>query len=303
MTFKVAIGASSFAAADPAPLRLLEAAGVKVLPNPYGRKLTEEEIMAHLVGVDGLLAGLEPLTRRVLTNSPSLRAIARIGVGMTNVDLGAAEELGVKVSNTPDGPTEAVAELTLAAMLGLARKIHGMNNAMHDGQWEKQMGTGLKGSTALVVGFGRIGRRVSEILDFLGVKILAYDPFTRVDDRLAKQVSLEDGLPVADFILVHAGGEQVILGAKEFASCKDGVYVLNAGRGGLVDEAALEAALAVGKVGGAWLDVFESEPYVGPLAESPQVIATPHVGTYTVQCRVGMECAAVENLLRHLGEE
>ena len=120
MSLRVAIGPSSFAEEDSTPLRLLEAAGVEVVPNRWKRRLTEAEIIEHLQDVDGLIAGLEPLNRKVLQSArPRLRALARVGIGMANVDQDAARELGIRVSSTPDGPTEAVAEMTLAALLGV----------------------------------------------------------------------------------------------------------------------------------------------------------------------------------------
>ena len=127
MSFRVAVGPSSFAAQDDTPLKMLGSAGCEVVPNPFGRRLTEEEIIAHLEGIDGLIAGLEPLNRKVLSSAPGLKAIARVGIGMTNVDFDAAAEFGVKVSNTPDGPVAAVAEMTLTALLALGRKEHNRN--------------------------------------------------------------------------------------------------------------------------------------------------------------------------------
>ena len=153
MNITVAIGPSSFAESDPAPRRLLDAAGVHVRENPFGRRLTEEEIITQLDGVDGLLAGLEPLNRRVIASaSPRLKAIARVGIGTANVDFEAAAEFGVKVSNTPDPPAQAVAEMTLCAMLALARQILPMNAALHAGKWEKAIGIGLSGATLLLGG-------------------------------------------------------------------------------------------------------------------------------------------------------
>ena len=120
---KVAISTSSFSSLDPAPMDLLHSKGLKVVPNPYSRKLTEDEIISHLQGVDGLLAGLEPLKATVFKSCPQLKVIARVGIGMDNVDIDAANTAGIKVSNTPEGPTEAVAEMTLAAALALTRSI------------------------------------------------------------------------------------------------------------------------------------------------------------------------------------
>ena len=143
---KVAITTSSFASIDSSPLELLEAKGFEIVQNPYGRKLTEEEAISHLQGVDGLLAGLEPLNGNVFRQCPQLKAVARIGIGMDNVDMKAAEKAKIKVSNTPDGPTDAVAEMTLASALTLCRKIIPANFALHHKQWQKSIGLGLKNS-------------------------------------------------------------------------------------------------------------------------------------------------------------
>ncbi len=302
MTYRVAIGPSSFAANEKKPLKILEKAGVEVVANPFGRRLTEAEIMAHLQGVDGLIAGLEPLNRQVLTSFPQLRAIARVGIGMDNVDLETAKELGIKVSNTPDEPAQAVAEMTLAVLLALCRGLVSANASMHAGRWQKAVGTGLIGTKVLLIGYGRIGRRVGELLRNFGAVVFVADPFLS-DSRLnndERVVSLAEGLSEVSIISLHASGNEVILGENEFRKMQNGVIILNAARGELVDEDALIKALENGKVRGAWFDVFRQEPYAGRLCEFEQVLLTPHISTYTQQCRLNMEMAAVKNLLRDL---
>jgi D-3-phosphoglycerate dehydrogenase len=304
MTLVVAIGPSSFAEKDPTPLSLLKEAGVEIKPNPFGRRLTEEEIIAHLEGVDGLIAGLEPLNRKVLSSaSPRLQALARVGIGMDNVDSQAARELGIAVSNTPDPPAIAVAELTLSALLSLARQLGPSNNALHRGEWKKIIGKGLVGAQVLIVGYGRIGRRVAHLLRAFGAEILVHDPFLEEGSLNVGEnvISLEEGLAVAEVISLHASGKETILGPEEFARMREGVVLLNSARGELVDEDALVAALSTGKVAGAWFDAFWKEPYQGPLASFDQVLLTPHVGTYTEQCRLEMESQAARNLLKDLG--
>ena len=306
MTMLVAIGPSSFAESDPAPRRLLDAAGVHVRENPFGRRLTEEEIITQLVGVDGLLAGLEPLNRRVIASAaPRLKAIARVGIGTANVDFEAAAEFGVKVSNTPDPPAQAVAEMTLGAMLALARQILPMNAALHAGKWEKAIGIGLSGATLLLVGYGRIGRRVAALAKAFGARVLVYDPYLPEEtlEEVTQVASLEAGLAEADIVSLHASGDDCLLNSAAFAHMKEGVLLLNSARGELVDECALLAALDAGRVGGLWFDAFVREPYNGPLIRYPQALLTPHTGTYTRQCRLEMETAAVHNLLRDLGIE
>ena len=297
---KILIGPSSFGVVDAAPIARLRDAGVEVVPNPFGRRLTEQELLALLPGVVGLIAGLEPLTESVLEQS-ELRAISRSGVGMSNVDLDAAKRLGIAVRNTPDAPTAAVAELTLAALLALLRQIVPMSVDLHAGRWTRSPGAQLEGRIVAVVGYGRIGRRVSALLLAFGARVIAVDPHATAVESPIELRALGEALPRADIVTLHASGEDAVLGEAELLSLKRGAFVLNGGRGGLVDEAALCAALESGQVAGAWIDAFADEPYSGPLAHFPQVLLTPHVGSFTIECRRRMEMEAVDNLLDALG--
>ena len=302
---KVAISTSSFASMDSSPLKLLEAKDLEIVENCYGRKLTEEETINHLQGVDGLLAGLEPLNGNVFRQCPQLKAIARVGIGMDNVDVEAAVKAKIKVSNTPDGPTDAVAEMTLAAALTLCRNIIPANFALHHKQWQKSIGLGLRNTNVLFIGYGRIGRKTAELFRVLGARIFVSDPALNQSELMfgEKFIELNDGLKSADIISLHAGGNEHILTASEFEQMKDGVIILNSARGSLIDENSLIKALESGKVASAWLDVYPKEPYAGKLTEYEQVLLTPHISTYTVQCRRDMEMVAVKNLLRDLGIE
>jgi D-3-phosphoglycerate dehydrogenase len=275
---------------------ILLRAGCEVRRNPYGRKLTEDEATAFLQGASGLLAGLEPLTGRVLSACPDLCAIARIGIGLDNVDQAACARMGIKLSNTPDGPTEAVAELTLAALLAVARNFVSANNALHAGVWRKEVGLSLRGLKVLVVGGGRIGSKVRETLALLGCEVKTHDLFVAADFT-----ALGDGLAWADVVSLHASGSEQVIGAAEIAAMRDGVVILNSARGGLLDEDALYDGLTSGKISACWLDVFPAEPYSGKLASCPQALLTPHIATYTKQCRLSMEMEAVNNLLKDLG--
>jgi D-3-phosphoglycerate dehydrogenase / 2-oxoglutarate reductase len=299
---KIAISTSSFASSDSTPIELLKSKGIEVIQNPYGRKMTESEIIDHLHDVDGLLAGLEPLNQNVFNNSPLLKAIARVGIGMDNVDLAAAKRAGVKISNTPEGPTNAVAEMTVGAALALVRNIIPANQALHEKKWSKSIGQGLKNTTVLVVGYGRIGRRVAELFKNFGSEIMICDPLVRESeiDKSFNLVAIQEGLQTAQIISLHAAGDEPILTSNEFGLMKEGVMLLNSARGNLIEEQALIDALDSGKVASGWLDTFTSEPYSGRLTEYSQLILTPHMSTYSVQCRKDMEMAAVDNLLRDL---
>lgn len=301
MRSKILLGPSSFAQNDKTPLTRLLKAGYEVIDNPYKRKLTKAELFDLLTPeVVGIIAGLEPLDREILQHS-ELKVVSRVGSGMSSVDQPAAKELGIEVRSTPNGPTQAVAELTLGALLSLLRMIPRMDRSLHSGKWDKHIGVQLEGKTVLIVGYGRIGCRVAELLTPFAVRILVVDPFlSQSDVPDVELLSLGEALPIADIVTLHCDGETCLLGEHEFSQIKKGAFLLNVARGGLVDEAAITDALDAGTLAGAWLDTFINEPYRGPLCGRENVVLTPHVGSYTLECRQGMENEAVDNLLEAL---
>lgn len=299
MKKKVLIGPSTFAAIDREPLDKLLAAGFEVIGNPFGRKIAKKELINLLPGINGLIAGLETLDREVMELS-DLKVISRCGSGMSNVDQEAAKELGIKVYCTPEGPTNSVAELTVGILISLIRLVPLMDSALHNNIWDKKIGFELRAKTVLIIGFGKIGRRVSELLKPFQVNIIVSDPFLSGEIGDISILPLDRALPQADIITIHASGEKIILGDREFCMMKEGVFILNGARGGLIDEDALISALEDGRIRGAWLDTFSQEPYTGPLTRYPQVVLTPHVGSYTRECRKGMEMEAVQNLINVL---
>jgi len=295
---KVLIGPSVFGEKNPAPRERLEEAGFRILMNPFRRRLTKGELVDLLrQDVSGIIAGLEALNEDVLKGS-HLKVISRCGAGTTNVDLTAAGKMGIDVFSTPDAPTNAVAELTLGAMISLLRLLPRMNEDLHSRQWKKQIGCQLEGKVIAVIGFGRIGRRLVELLSPFRVHVLAIDPAVRSYPRWVVQTSLDEALARADIVSLHASGEECVLGPREISLMKRGAFLLNGARGGLVDEDALARALENGQIRGVWLDAYEEEPYTGILTKYPQAILTPHVGSYTEECRVQMETEAVKNLIR-----
>ncbi len=293
---KVVVGASAFADGNIEIENLFTEKGIELVKNPFGRRLTLEETIEHLKGAEGLLAGLEPLNEEVFSKCPDLRAIARIGIGMDNVDKAAAERHGIKVSNTPEGPTDAVAEMTVSALLSICHNIIPSNNDVHNSIWKKRLGRSITELTVLVVGYGHIGRKTASMLEALGAKVIVYDKY----NDSASTCRLEEGLRNADVISLHASGADEIISAEMINSMKDGVIILNSARGGLINEKGLYDALKSGKVSYFWGDALWKEPYDGLLQECDNAILTPHICTYTTKCRNSMEMQAVKNLFRDL---
>jgi len=301
---RVFISTTTFAQDDPCILDVLYKAGAMVTMNPYHRRLNEAEITDILVKgrYDGLLAGLEPLTKDVLAKAKDLKVISRVGVGLDNIDQDSARELGIKVFNTPGVLTDAVAELTLGLILALLRKVAFLDRKMHAGQWDKKMGTLLKGKTLGLVGFGHIGERVAQLALAFGAKVVFCD-VRKVKKSSAKQVTLARLVKSSDIISLHSSGEDCLIGEKEIRASRPGVIIVNTARGRLVDEKALLKGLISGKVAGAALDVFEQEPYDGKFCKNDNVILTPHIGSYAKESRLIMEKMAIENLIKGFKEK
>ena len=300
---KIAITTSSFAKFSQEPLQLLAARGIEYVLNPHGRALREEEIAPLLEGCVGVAAGTEPYTKAVLAALPGLKVISRCGVGMDNVDLPAAKDLGIAVCNTPEGPTEAVAELVLGLALDLLRGISLQDRAMRAGVWKKHMGSLLAGRRVGIVGMGRIGRAVQKKFDLLGAITAYADPY--VENGPCQRFELDELLASSELISLHvagpAKGEGPLLDARRVNLLPAGAWLINCARGGVVDEAALFARLKDGSLAGAALDVFEEEPYTGPLLDLENTLLTPHIGSYARQARAKMEEDTILNLLQALG--
>ena len=300
---KIAITTTTFAEFSNEPLRLLQEAGIDYVVNPHGRKLTEDEVIELLQGCAAVAAGTEPLTDRVMDALPMLKTISRCGVGLDNVDLGAAGKRGIKVCNTPDGPTIAVAELTIAYGLNLIRKVTQMDRELRAGIWKKRMGNTLRGKKLGIIGFGRIGQAVASVFSSLGVEVAFNDP--AVTSSVYPRMALGDLLPWADVLSLHcsrAGGECSLFTTEQLGIMRNGSWLINASRGGIVDEKALYGLLKDGHLAGAAIDVFEREPYDGPLKDLDNVILTPHIGSYAMESRIQMEIDTIKNLIGVLSE-
>lgn len=235
----------------------------------------------------------------------SLKLVVRGGVGLDSIDVDHAQSLGIAVMNTPAASSVAVAELAMAHMLSCCRGVPGADHAMKDGRWEKKAyskGRELYHSTLGLIGFGRIAKETAKRADAFGMNIIFYDPYTTEDPSVpGKQVDLETLCSQSDFISLHVPHNEEthhILDEAKFELMKPGVVIVNCGRGGTIDEAALLKAIDKGAVYSAGLDVFETEPLTGaesPLIKSEKVVASPHVGAGTTGAsgRVGAEVAKI----------
>jgi len=304
MTNRVLITTSTFGKEEPSIIKPLYDAGCGVILNPYGRKLSEEEVLSLLLDVKpvAMIAGVEPLTRDVLKKAKSLKIITRCGIGLDSVDLEAASELGITVTNTPDAPTISVAELTLGMILGLLRQLHTVDAGIRQEKWERPMGTLLYGKTVGIVGCGRIGTYVARLVLAFNCRVLGHDPYLERHDY-CELVSLGELLAQSDVVALHipySKENHYFIKAKQLVAMKPGAILVNTARGGLVDEQALYEALESGHLGGAALDCFAEEPYTGPLRNLNNVMLTAHIGSYAREARVLMEQQAVDNLLREL---
>jgi len=298
---RILITTSSFDTEHNAQLRRLRESGCQVEPNPHGRRLTEAEV-ADLLGNDivGVIAGVEPLTRAVIGKAHSLKIISRCGIGLDSVDLDAAAERGIKVYNTPSAPAWAVAELTLALVLNLLRRVAEADRSLRQNEWKQLMGSLLAFQTVGIIGFGRIGRRVAELAHTFGAKILIHDKVMADVPDYCEAADFDRLLQRSDIVTLHVPllpELRHMIGRAQLARMKHGAYLINAARGGLVDEAALLESLQTGALAGAALDTFEVEPYHGPLAAMPQVLLTAHMGSYARESRIQMEQEAAHNLL------
>jgi D-3-phosphoglycerate dehydrogenase len=245
------------------------------------------------------------VTAEVIEAAPALEVVGRAGVGLDNVDVEAATRRGVVCMNTPGGNTIAAAEHTMALLLAMARKLPQAHAHLKGGKWERErfLGTEVYGKTLGVVGLGRIGAEVARRAQGFAMTVIAYDPYLgeEVARRLGVElVDLDTLYRRADFITVHVPltrDTRALIGAAELAKMKDGVRLVNCARGGIVDEAALAAAVQSGKVAGAALDVFEREPPWGsPVLDLDPVVTTPHLGASTEEAQTSVAVAIAQQV-------
>ena len=287
---------------DAAAIARVRAAGHEVVERPG---VKGPDLIAALQGCIALMVrGATKVTADVLRGAPSLKVVVRAGTGLDNVDLAEAKALGVGVFNTPNANSVSVAELTIGLMLAFERHVPAAAADLRDGRWEKVrfMGRELSGRRLGLIGFGRIGREVALRARAFEMEVRAADPLLErwpEGFEWAGRATLDDLLPEVDFLSLHvplAPGTRGMIGVAQLARMRREAVLINCSRGGLVDEAALHAALTSGALRGAVLDTFAQEPPGQiPLLQLPNVLAVPHLGasTHEAQRRAGEEAAEV----------
>ena len=309
MGVKISITTSTFESNTIDDVNLLKQNKMEISFNKLNRRLTTDELIEQAKSSIGIIAGTELYTKEVLEKLPHLKVISRLGVGMDNIDQDAAKKKGIKLFKTRTTPAPAVAELVLGLMLDLARKISHQNNTLKLGTWKKEMGNLLHGKTLGIIGMGTIGKTLVKLVKGFNFNIMAFDLFQ--DEQFAKKYGvnycdLDTLLSESDIISIHLNltdETNQLMNATQIRKMKQGSILINASRGEMIEEEALYKALKEKRIIGAGLDVFNDEPYSGPLTGLDNVILTPHIGSYAKELRIQMEIDATENLIRGLNEE
>jgi len=308
---RVLVTPTSYGKNNPALKTQLEAEVGEVVYNTTGRPLSDTDLMEVISEFDGFIAGLDTISRPVIEAATNLKVIARYGVGVDAVDLEAAQENGIIVTNTPGANSVSVAELTVGLMLSLARNIPFASQVTKSGEWPRLGGLSLEGKVVGLLGFGAIGQQVARRLSGFDCTILAYDPV--IEDRQAADLNVElapyeDLLRKADFLSLHCpltDETKGMVNPEFLGQMKDGAYLINTSRGELVDENALFEAIDNEKLRGAALDVFTKQPPDpdNPLLSLEQVIPTPHMGAHTDGATNAMGWIALNDCLAVLRGE
>jgi D-3-phosphoglycerate dehydrogenase len=288
-------------------VNMLKAAGYNV---ELDTKISGVELVDKIGDYDAIIIRSRTnVDERVLRVKGRLKAIARAGVGLDNVDLETAKKMGIQVINSPEAPSNSVAELVLGLMLALARRIPEGDASMKRGEWIKRQLTGfeLKGKTLGIIGFGRIGYELGKKCKALGMTVVAYDVamdrlIKYVEEIKAESVTMEELLSGSDFVSLHVPllpQTRNLIGRDQIGLMKKSAYLINAARGGIIDEMALRDALVKGKLGGAALDVFANEPPDNTsLTGLKNIICMPHIGAATIEAQRANSTIVAEKLIQ-----
>lgn len=273
---------------------------------PVVQQLSESELLEIIHRFDGVIAGDDEFTAKVLEKGKRLRVIAKWGVGVDAIDLDTAKRLGIRVSNTPDVFADEVADVVMGYIILLSRKLHKLDESVRNGGWMKIQGASLRGKTLGVIGVGSIGQAILRRAHVMGMSLMGYDvapvPNSLVDETGLFVVGLKELLHNSDFISLNCNltpENRYMLGPNEFASMKTGVHIINTARGTLINEAALFQALKEGKVAGAALDVFEQEPLPldSPLRQFENCIFGTHNSSNTTEAVMRVNETTIRYLL------
>jgi len=284
---------------DPTPDETVELMRQEGIDVDVNTGLSEDELVSIIPAYDGVVvrSGTK-MTERVIDAAKNLKIIGRAGVGVDNIDIPAATQRGIIVANAPGGNTVSTAEHTLALMFAMARNIPAAVKSVKEGKWERKkfLGTELNGKTLGVLGLGRVGYEVARRANSLNMNVIAYDPYIseeRAADIGVQLAEMSEVIKKADVITIHVPKTKEtthLISDNEFALMKDGVFLINCARGGIVDEKALYEAIKSGKVKAAALDVYEVEPPEknNPLLDMENVVTTPHLGASTREAQLGV---------------
>ena len=273
-------------------------------------EISLESYLPFVGEADAVVLRTQPMTADVIAKAPKLAIVSRHGVGYDAVDVKALNARNIPLCIVGDVNSRAVAEHTFMLMLAVARRAAQHDRAVRSGEWgirNRFETVELDGKTLLLVGFGRIGRRVAELGQAFGMSVMAYDPFVKPEAMARHGVrpatDLVKALGEADYVSLHMPGSTAgaVIWEEEIRAMKPGAILINAARGGLVDEASLDAALREGRIGGAGLDVFSTEPPAkdNPLLSNERVLLSPHSAGLTAECAARMAVASVQNVLDH----
>ena len=289
------------------PIVILDETGWDIRYNPLGRRLKENEVADMVGDAHGVIAGTEPYTRDVIKNSSNLEVIARVGVGLDSVDFQACKDYCVKLTFTPDAPSCGVADLAVAQIINLLRGIVISDKSVRDGMWNRYMGSLVSEKRIGILGVGRIGKKVIQRLkafDIGEIHVCDIDSKKWLEgEKGIRWTSKKELFESCDLVTIHIPMNDKnyhCVGMEEMASMPKGSFIINTSRGPIINENDLVAMLYNKHLGGAALDVFEKEPYSGPLTQFDNVILTAHIGASARRSRWLMEVGAAEDCVRVL---
>ena len=307
MSYKVLATPRSFGKNNPKPIEMLKEKGYEVIINPYGRIMTEEEMIEQINDIDGIVIGVDPLNINVLKHAKKLKVISKYGVGIDNIDIAYAKGAEIPVTRTVGANANAVADYAMALLLAVGRKVALIDKECRKLNWNKITTVEMWGKTLGLVGLGSIGKGVAKRALGFNMKVQAYDLFQ--DEEYAKEnnieyVSLETLLKESHFISLHlplTKATKNLISYKEFEMMKDKAVIINTARGGIIDEEALFWALKENKIWGAGIDVFEEEPPKNKeLLNLDNIVIGSHCAASTYEATDNMGIMAAQNLIECL---